>query len=97
MPPPPPNRPSLNPPLQSPPPPPPFLSVYFFSVSFCPCLPGPLGLDNLPPTSPPCSMTAGTPNSYGYSNQMGYQISDFRLLWTITPNPPPPPPPQHPF
>ena len=31
--------------------------------------------------------------SYGYSNQMGYQTSDFRLLWTITPNPPPPPTP----
>ena len=31
------------------------------------------------------------PTSYGYSNQMGYQTSDFRLLWTITPNPPPPP------
>ena len=29
--------------------------------------------------------------SYGYSNQMGYQTSDFRLLWTITPKPPPPP------
>ena len=42
------------------PPPPPFhfLSVYFFSVSFCPCLPGPLGLDNLPPTSPPSPLTA---------------------------------------
>ena len=43
------------------PPPPPgrhFLSVYFFSVSFCPCLPGPLGLDKLPPTSPPCALTA---------------------------------------
>ena len=26
------------------------------------------------------------------SNQMGYQTSDFRLLWTITPNPPPPTP-----
>ena len=35
-----------------------FLSVYFFSVSFCPCLPGPLGLDNLPPTSPPCPLPA---------------------------------------
>ena len=39
--------------------------------------------------------------SYGYSNQMGYQTSDFRLLWTITPHPPPhpntlsnPPPPR---
>ena len=31
-------------------------------------------------------------NSYGYSHQMGYQTSDFRLLWTITPNPPSPPP-----
>ena len=30
----------------------------FFSVSFCPCLPGPLGLDNLPPTSPPFPLTA---------------------------------------
>ena len=38
--------------------PPHFLSVYFFSVSFCPCLPGPLGLDKLPPTSPPCPLTA---------------------------------------
>ena len=39
------------------PPPPPvhFLSVYFCSVSFCPCLPGPLGLDKLPPTPPPLS------------------------------------------
>ena len=27
--------------------------------------------------------------SYGYSNEMGYQASDFRLLWTITLNPPP--------
>ena len=35
-----------------------FLSVYFYSVSFCPCLPGPLGLDKLPPTSPPCPLTA---------------------------------------
>ena len=46
----------------NPPSPPPlvphFLSVFFFPVSFCPCLPGPLGLDNLPPTSPPCSLTA---------------------------------------
>ena len=24
-------------------------------MSFCPCLPGPLGLDKLPPTSPPLS------------------------------------------
>ena len=39
-------------------PPPHFLSVYFFSVSFCPCLPGPLGLDKLPPTPPPCPLTA---------------------------------------
>ena len=44
-----------SPPL---PPSPPFLSVYFFSVSFCPCLPGPLGLDKLPPTSLPCPLTA---------------------------------------
>ena len=32
-------------------------------------------------------------NSYGYSNPMGYQTSDFRLLWAITPNPQPPKPP----
>ena len=32
----------------------------------------------------------GEPVSYGYSNQMGYQNSEFRLLWTITLNPPPP-------
>ena len=31
-----------------------------------------------------------------YSDLVGYQTSDIRLLWTITPNPPPPPP-QHPF
>ena len=31
--------------------------------------------------------------SYGYSNPIGYQTSDFRLLWTITPNPQPPNPP----
>ena len=43
---------------ESPPPLQDFLSVYFFSVSFCPCLPGPLGLDNVPPTSPPCPLTA---------------------------------------
>ena len=30
-----------------------------------------------------------------YSDLVGYQTSDIRLLWTITPNPPPPP--QHPF
>ena len=35
----------------------------------------------------------GWRRSYGYSNQMGYQTSDFRLLWTITPNPPPTPTP----
>ena len=40
------------------PPPQHFLSVYFFSVSFCPCLPGPLGLDKLSPTPPPCPLTA---------------------------------------
>ena len=34
--------------------------------------------------------------SYVYSDLVGYQTSDIRLLWTITPNPPPPPP-QHPF
>ena len=44
--------------------PPPPLSIYllseclFFSVSFCPCLPGPLGLDKLSPTPPPCPLTA---------------------------------------
>ena len=27
-----------------------------------------------------------------YSDLVGYQTSDIRLLWTITPNPPPPPP-----
>ena len=31
--------------------------------------------------------------SYGYSNPMGYQTSDFRLLWTIPTNPQPPKPP----
>ena len=41
----------------------------------------PLGLDDDPETS------------YGYSNPMGYQTSDFRLLWAITPNPQPPKPP----
>ena len=30
---------------------------------------------------------------YGYSNPMGYQTSDFRLLWTIPPNPQHPSPP----
>ena len=28
-----------------------------------------------------------------YSDLVGYQTSDIRLLWTITPNPPPPPTP----
>ena len=42
----------------NPPPPRHFLSVYRFSVSFCSCLPGPLGLDKLPPTPPPCPLTA---------------------------------------
>ena len=58
--PPPPPSPLLDPPSNAPPPPPPphFLSVYFFSVSFCPCLPGPLGLDKLSPTPPPCPLTA---------------------------------------
>ena len=37
------------------------------------------------------SVVIGT--SYGYSNPMGYQTSDFRLLWAITPNPQPPKPP----
>ena len=41
-----------------PPPPPPLSECLFFLVSFCPCLPGPLGLDKLPPTSPPCPLTA---------------------------------------
>ena len=48
-------------PVHAPPPPQDaqdFLSVYFFSVSFCPCLPGPLGLDKLLPTPPPCPLTA---------------------------------------
>ena len=27
-----------------------------------------------------------------YSDLVGYQTSDIRLLWTITPNPPPPTP-----
>ena len=27
-----------------------------------------------------------------YSDLVGYQTSDIRLLWTITPNPPPPHP-----
>ena len=31
--------------------------------------------------------------SYGYSNPMGYQTSDLRLSWAITPNPQPPKPP----
>ena len=31
--------------------------------------------------------------SYGYSNPMGHQTSDFTLLWTIPPNPQPPKPP----
>ena len=44
--------------IASAPPPPHFLSVYFFSVPFCPCLPGPRGLDKLPPTSPACPLTA---------------------------------------
>ena len=40
----------------------------------------------------------GGGNRIVYSNLVGYQTSDIRLLWTITPNPPPPPPaPQHPF
>ena len=34
-------------------------------------------------------------DSYVCSNLVGYQTSNIRLLWTITPNPPPPP--QHPF
>ena len=32
-------------------------------------------------------------HSYGYSKPMGHQTSDFRLLWTIPPNPQPPNPP----
>ena len=35
----------------------------------------------------------GCPTSYGYSNPMGHHTSDFRLLWTIPPNPQPPKPP----
>ena len=31
--------------------------------------------------------------SYVYSDLVGYETSDIRLLWTITPNPPPPPHP----
>ena len=38
-------------------------------------------------TNRPITMQPG----YGYSNQMDYQTSDFRLLWTITLNPPPQP------
>ena len=45
-----PNRPTWTPP--------PLSECLFFSVSFCPCLPGPLGLDKLPPTSPLCPLTA---------------------------------------
>ena len=30
--------------------------------------------------------------SYVFSDLVGYQTSDIRLLWTITPNPPPPTP-----
>ena len=30
--------------------------------------------------------------SYVYSDLVGYQTSDIRLLWTITPKPPPPTP-----
>ena len=37
--------------------------------------------------------SAPPPLSYGYSNPMGYQTSDFRLLWTIPPNPQHPSPP----
>ena len=40
-----------------------------------------------------CWITPGLHTSYGYSNPIGYQTSDFRLLWTITPNPQPPKPP----
>ena len=47
------------------------------------------------PPAPRSSWVWDLHSSYGYSNQMGYQTSDFRLLWTITPNPPPHP--QHPF
>ena len=44
------------------------------------------------PQAPVLFNTRALHASYGYSNQMGYQTSDFRLLWTITPNPPPPTP-----
>ena len=41
-----------------------------------------------------CQVRGGTGNiNYGYSNPMGYQTSDFRLLWTIPPNPQHPSPP----
>ena len=40
------------------------------------------------PQGPQCA-------SYVYSDLVGYQTSEIRLLWTITPNSPPPP--QHPF
>ena len=58
VPPPSPPQPPKYVPKDPPTPPKPFLSVYFFSVSFCPCLPGPLGLDKLSPTPPPCPLTA---------------------------------------
>ena len=51
----------------------------------------------MPVPPPPPPMRTGVMglwhNSYGYSNPMGYQISDFRLLWTIPPNPQHPSPP----
>ena len=57
--------------------------------------PAPIGADP-PPGSGGESCPSGGRypwSSYGYSNPMGYQTSDFRLLWAITPNPQPPKPP----
>ena len=60
--------------VQSEPEPRDFLGVYLFSVSFCPCLPGPLGLDKLPPTSPPCLLTAqGHPGPSGHAKRRGHR------------------------
>ena len=44
-------------------------------------------------STPPMTVVSCSLSSYGYSNPMGYQTSDFRLLWAITPNPQPPKPP----
>ena len=48
-------------------------------------LSGALGVDDV------VGWAAGS--SYGYSNPMGYQTLDFRLLWTNPTNPQPPKPP----